>query len=230
MNNYFPLTPYFKIIVEPTPPHIIDPFIKDQIERLWDQELIRTNGKIFNGKLLSATSFQNDQLIGHFVEYKNYLAQARNPSLSKILNIQPICVCSYTVAGNDVLIGKRSDFVTDYRNFYELVPAGGIDPSSISNNTVDIIQQLKVELKEEAGILESMILNISPKHLIIYPETNSYEICSYVQIDPSIKNMKLARDEEYTELLWIPKHDLTQFVEKNRDKIIPLSLQLIDLF
>lgn len=204
--------------------------LKLHIEEIWKKELIRTKGKVFNGELLIADAFDGISLRGHFAEYKYYLAQARDASLSSELQIKPICVCGYTTAGNYILIGKRSDHVTDFQNFFELVPAGGIDRSAVKNDSVDIIQQLKVELKEEAGIEASMVQKITPSFIIFFPENQLYEICAKIELDSSAKNRIAERDDEYSELIWIPKSEIQEFVKKHHQQIIPLSLQIIDLF
>lgn len=221
----------FKIHIDYAyPERKINEATKLHIEEIWKKELVRTRGKLFNGTLLSAHEFDGRQLNGHFVEYKYYLAQTRDPSLEAELHVQPICVCGHTTANDCILIGKRSGHVTEYQNFYELVPAGGIDTSAVDKNNVDVIKQLKTELKEEAGIEAPMILGIVPSFLIHYPQTFTYEICAKIELDPSAKNLVADRDDEYTELLWIPKNSMKEFVIQHRKEIIPLSLQLLELF
>jgi hypothetical protein len=208
----------------------IEDAVLRRVDMLWKQEIIRTEGKVFNGTILNAEKFDGSLLLGHFVEYKHYIAQTRDPSLASIFNIQPICVSAYTHAGDQILFGKRSNHVTDYQNFYELVPAGGVDKSSVEHDRIDILKQIKTELKEEAGIDESKILNITPAYLIPYAATKTYEICAKIELDPQVKDFLGERDDEYTALHWISKDDLPSFVEKNRAAINPLSLQLLKLF
>lgn len=221
----------FKVNIDYAHPRIeISEATKARIEEIWKMELVRTKGKLFNGELLSADNFDGKQLSGHFVEYKHYIAQLRDPSLANELRVKPICVCGYTVAGDYILVGKRADHVTDFQNFFELVPAGGVDPSSISKDCIDIIKQLKMELKEETGFDSSMVRSIVPTYLIVCSKTRSYEICSKIELDPAAIDLVAERDEEYTELLWIPKSSMPEFVEKHRSRIIPLSLHILELF
>lgn len=201
-----------------------------KIEEIWKQELIRTRGKVFNGEILSAAEVSPNQIKGHFVEYKHYLAQTRDPSLFNELQIQPVCVCGCTFAGNKILIGKRSDYVTAYANCFELVPAGGIDPSSVENDYANIVKQVEIELKEEAGLTAEMIEKITPKFLLFCPQTHIYEVCSYIEVDPSSKQSTADRDDEYTELFWIDKSEIKKFIEFNQGQMIPLSLQILNLF
>lgn len=230
-DSVIPIPTDFKVNINyEHPQSIISEANKIRIEEIWKNELIRTQGKLFNGELLSADNFDGKHLRGHFVEYKLYIAQTRDPSLMDELRITPICVCGYTTAGDFILIGKRADHVTDYQNYFELVPAGGIDPSAIVKDGIDIIKQIKIELKEEAGIEAMMVRSIIPSFLIFYPGNRTYEICAKIELDPSVRNLVLERDEEYTELMWIPKSSMNEFIRQHRQKIIPLSLQILQLF
>lgn len=230
-ERVIPLTDDFKIIINHSPSLPLIPHtIQEHIEDIWKKEIVRTRGRVFNGQLLSAETLHHHELHGHFVEYKHLIAQLRDPSLKEILNVQPICVCGYTLAGDSILIGKRAAHVTDYPNLYELVPSGGVDPSAIVRDQVNIIHQLKIELKEEAGIEENMIDSILPSFLIICSESCTYEICAKIELNTEVKNREAERDEEYTELKWIPKTMIKKFIQEQQEKIIPLSLQILDLF
>lgn len=200
------------------------------IEELWKNEIIRTKGKVFNGQLLSADDFDGIVLKGHFVEYKHYLAQARDPTLRDQLQIKPICVSGYTSAQEEILFGRRSEHVTDYQGFLELVPSGGIDSLAVKQDGIDIHKQFQIELLEEAGIEASLILHITPIFLIRCTEVCSYEICAKIELEPSCRELLVERDEEYKELIWVPRTALQEFVEKHRSHIVPLSLQILDLF
>ena len=230
-NTIFPLTNEFRVNINPiSSPKNLSEATRKHIEELWKKELIRTKGRIFNGKLLSADEWTGNQLTGHFVEYKHYVAQARDPALINVLNIAPICVCSYSVADNHILIGKRSDHVTDYQNCFELVPSGGIDPSAVQQDSINFIKQFELELKEEAGLDPSFVKHITPSFLILYQETNSYEICAKIELDPSAITARVARDEEYSELMWIQKSRMPEFIKKHHQQFNPLSIQILSLF
>ncbi len=230
-ETLIPIPADFKVLINFTHPQPnLSPAIQHKIDAIWKKELIRTQGKIFNGKLLSADDFDGKHLTSHFVEYKHYLAQARDPALKDLLKIRPICVSGYTLANDHILMGKRADYVTDYQNFYELVPSGGIDPSAIHHEHVDVNKQLIIELQEEAGIPSSLIHSIKLTYIIPYAETGAYEICAKIVLDASALERNVERNEEYTELFWIPRNKIEAFVEQNREKIVPLSIQLIKLF
>lgn len=207
----------------------LTPPIERRIQEIWDQEYIRAQGKLFNGKIFSATNFDGTVLQGHFVDYKHYVAQVRDPTLFENLHIQIVSISGYTVANESILIGKRAAYVTGFPGHYELVPAGGIDPSVVTNQSIDIIKQFKKELREEAGIEESMIKSILPVYLIKYSEREPYEICAKIILAPEAA-LNNPRDEEYTELFWMERKRLPEFINNNREIMIPLSLHLLDLF
>jgi len=96
-----------------------------RIERIWHEEEQKKT-ILFNGQLLSFVSFDNQMLIGEFVEYKHYIAQARDHTLEAKLNIISICISGITLSGEKVLVGQRASNLANYPNCYELVPSGGI--------------------------------------------------------------------------------------------------------
>lgn len=230
-SETFLLSLDFSVLFNPSHPEKkVSETVQQHIEEIWKKEIVRTRGKVFNGRFLSADHFDGKYLQGHFVDYKYYLAQTRDPTLAQELNIKPVCVCSYTVCDDCILMGKRADYVTEYQNFYELVPAGGIDPSAISGSSIDIIKQIKLELKEEAGIDASYVQSIIPTFLINYPGNMPYEICVKIELNPAVKNLQAERDDEYTELIWIHKDKMDEFVKQNHENIIPLSILILSLF
>jgi len=201
--------------------------IDQEVERVWQEELTRTNGKVFNEQLLAFDAFEGQVLTGHFVEYKSYIAQIRGGKGG----IKPVSISGYCRAGNYVLVGKRSQQVTDYSGFYELVPSGSIDPSSMNENSIDVTKQVRTELLEEAGIGAGLVKGVVATHLIECVNEGVYEICCRVEVDEQVlgRELKGNGDGEYTELNWIEKSEIGKFVEKNMGMIVPLSLELIEI-
>lgn len=233
MNRFqiIPLPADFKIQVSsPLKERTLSPMLSGRIEKIWESEMKRTQGKLFNGKIFCVDQLEENQLYGHFEEYKYYLSQVRDPLLLETLRLHPLCICSYSYAGNLVLVGKRAGYVTEYPHFYELVPAGGLDPTSITSGLIDLSKQWKTELKEEAGIEEEMILSITPQYLILETESPNYEICAKVELDTRVLNKQAERDEEYTHLYWIPQEEIPTFIHHHRTEILPLSLKILELF
>lgn len=201
--------------------------IQEDIENIWQRESKIPGRYLFNGKILSLVNLEKDKLICEFVEYKYYLAQLRDPSLERFLNIKTVCVSAITLAGNRVLVGHRARSLTVHPGLYELAPSGGIDPTALENGKIDLIKQYMVELEEETGILKDHVKKVNPFALLYEPTMRCYEICAEIHIDPNHTDVSKGTHEEYDELFWLPMQDVPKFIINYRDRIVPLSLWLL---
>ena len=111
--NYqtFKWEPDFKLEVQPPRGFALSDYDKMHVEMLWRDEAIARSSQIFNGHLLNFVSFQGSRMVGEFVDYKFYLAQIRDPGLKPLLQITPIAINGLTLAGDKLLIGRRSDIM-----------------------------------------------------------------------------------------------------------------------
>lgn len=231
MANFklFTISKDFKIKVVPDHFDSISADLKKEIDDIWNDESSRRKNGLFNGKILSAIKYEGDELFAKFVDYKVYLAQLSHLELEKYLKIKPICVNGLTRCQDFILFGKRSLEVTQYQNCYELVPSGGLDPSSLFNEQIDIRQQILSEFEEETGIEEFNIENIVLRYLIYDPAIYTYEICAELTINPMILQKKLTATKEYTDLFWLSKKELKNFISTHEKNFVPLSIHLLKL-
>lgn len=192
------------------------------IERIWEEEMQRRKGSLFNGRLFSAIDVNSERLLGRFIPYKLYLASIRNPDLQQILKIYPVSITGRTLYHEKILIGKRSIHVTQYPGFYELIPSGGVDDQSIENGKINLKLQYRIELEEEAGILQDNISNIEIKTLEY--DNNLYEICADIflkkETDVHFKSL------EHDELHWIPLQNLRTFLDSHQNEVLPIFHKL----
>lgn len=199
------------------------------VDRLWLEAQKSQAGTLFNGKMLSFVSFENDRLIGRFVEYKYYRAQVDFPELKFKLNIRPIAISCSCLYQNEILIGQRSQFVSGYPGYFELVPSGGIDPGSLKNGRVDPATQALTELSEEAAIPPDWVSTCKPLAVIYEIDTAIFEI--YIEINLHKRNSaQNLHNGEYAKLQWMPLESLLTLTEKGKESFVPLSLFLIDRF
>lgn len=198
------------------------------VESIWESELKRSQGHLFNGKLLSMLTWDDLHLVGEFVEYKYYIAQLRAPELKNKLQIRPVSISGMTYAADKILIGLRSETVFQHPLWYELAPSGGVDAGMVSEGRVDILKQFEIELIEETGLQPSDIQSIDPFALIYDEQSHSFEIGAAIQIQPVRAGISAASDE-YVRFFWIAEKDLSPFIAQHRSKIIPLSLHLLSL-
>jgi hypothetical protein len=224
------LSPNFQIKISSASSENYSKALLEQIERIWQEEKALCGDGLFNGWILNALSVTEEQLSAHFVEYKYYLAQIRKPELHQQLQLNPVSVSGYTHTKDHVLIGLRSKNVTEYKNLYELVPSGGIDKDALVEGQIDIQKQFFLELYEEAQIASQNVVSVRPFCMIYQSSTFHYELCAEIVVDPSMLRLQPFFSDEYTQLRWMPKSELLQFVEENKNKFVPLSLYLLKLF
>lgn len=202
---------------------------KLEVENVWRHEQAARANKLFNGQIFNLVEITEKQITGEFVPYKFYLAQRRNPALKELLFIRPMCISGITLAGNKILVGQRSKGVTQYPNFYETVPSGGIDDSSVVNDKVDLLRQFENELWEETGISVTEIKKIEIFALVHEPTVDEYEVCGEIQVNYTILRETLAPTEEYVNFQWLTKQELKKHLAAHADEYVPLTAQLLKI-
>lgn len=203
--------------------------LQQTIENCWKEEKERQGDQLFNGKLLSLISYDAGHLVGYFVEYKRYIAQLRNPNLAEVLKIKPVCVCGITSSKDHLLIGLRSSTVTQYPSLYDLAPSGGVDPVSLEGNSINLKKQLEQELMEETGLSNEKVLSIKPFVLFDTFSQPCIEICATIEMRPEALHLTKPAIEEYTELLWVEKSRLREFMTAYRHQFVPIAYYLLEL-
>lgn len=219
----------FEVLIVQNPKPPLKKSIQSEVDHIWEKALESSEGHLFNGQFLSAIEFQGESLLAEFVDYKLYLAQLRKPSLKSHLQIRPLCISGFTHARTSVLIGKRGSHVSTYAGAYELVPSGGIDPKAKVKDTIDLRRQFMLELKEEAGIEESSVVDFHLKFLIEDLKEESFEVCAEIKLAPKMLKTPLVTSEEYSELFWIAWENIPEFIIEKSHQFVPLSLKLLQL-
>lgn len=197
----------------------------ESVESIWDSEQQRRGKKLFNGKVLSLIECDESGLVAEFVEYKQFLAYLREPSLRKELGIKPLSLSCFTHTSQSVLFGRRSKSVSQYPLWYELPPSGSFDPACVIGESIDVLGQALRELTEETGLLAADVQKMHSFALIDDAGTGLTEICVDITIVPDKDQSPLPSTPEYDTLQWVPRVDLTDFLQSHR--IIPFSLYLL---
>lgn len=198
--------------------------VKTQIDKIWQVETAKRH--LFNGSFLSALSFDNRQLKGIFVPYKYFIAQLKNPDLKPLLKITPVSVSGLTWIGDNVVFAKRSSFVTQFQNHYELAPSGGIDLECVEGNRVDLRGQIKKELEEELGVSPRKVKAIKFFALIYDKELESIDLCADIRINPFAMHSQAL---EYSQIITVPSGELDSFIKMENEQFVPLSLLILHL-
>lgn len=230
MDNYqtFTITPEFSISIKSPPRKIeLSDHAHAAVESIWQREFERTKGRLFNDKILSMISWDKDRLVGEFVDYRYYIAQLNDPKLEPFLKIRPISISGIIYAEDKILIGLRAETLSQNPLFYELAPSGGIDPSVVEGDKINIKKLVEKELVEETGIMLEDTLSINFFALVYDPLQQSFEICVKIITDPKKINSVVFPIDEYIRFFWISAQDMAHFVTVHRERFIPMSLHIL---
>lgn len=194
------------------------------VEKVWQDE--QKKRRLFEGELLNAHSYDQNRIEGAFVPYKLFLAQLSIPALKSTLKIVPVSISGLTLLGNNVIVGKRSSNVTQFPGFYELAPSGGIGKDFIQDSRIDIRKQFQQELEEEVGIPAKKVKGFKLFALVHDHQLDLIDICAEIKIKPSALQ---SISREYSQIMTIPREELSTFMEQHREQFVPLSLLLLKL-
>lgn len=227
-HKTFSISPKFAIHLQPSTSYAeLSDAKKNLIQTIWDKEQERCDGKLHEGVILSAVSFDHKSLIGQFVPYKYFLAQFCDPSLKPDLQIRPVSLNGITYLENQLILAKRSPWVAQCPGYYELAPSGGIRPPSKNLTEVDMKVQLLDELKEETGIENSSIKNVKYFALVHDLKGDGIELCAEIRLKSS--GLILSSSSEYTQVMTVPCSEIPVFTKEHEREFVPLSLLLLKL-
>ncbi len=196
------------------------------IDTIWEKEQRRKGGRLFNGLILSAKEFSSKKLIGTFVPYKYFLAQACDPSLKPDLKILPVSLSALTISDHSLILAKRSSWVTQYPDCYELAPSGGVTEHPFERGSIDLKMQLYEELNEEVGIERSLVKKVQFSTLIRDHEADAIELIADIEAKPYSMQSSTG---EYAQIMTLPLSEVASFVAAHRTEFVPLSLAILKM-
>lgn len=187
--------------------------LEEKVDELWQS---RTNKDLFNGKILSVNGFLRGELQASLIEYKYFYAQLADPELKDFFNIKPLAITALTHFEGEILVGRRSQIVTQYPHYYELIPSGSAYNEHLSKLALE-------ELKEETGIEAREISSMDKKYLIDDVNENVFEMFFEIALSEK-KELKVS--SEHVELKWIKKDLLVNELQKN--SYLPISKFILE--
>lgn len=212
----------------------------NQIDQVWlDGQKERgdalVNGTILNLDKYTLTKEQLD-IECSLVEYKYYFSQ----KIGKIpLGITPLAVSGITyIEENSAVeentnthfyIGRRSPKVTQYPNFFELIPSGSIDQNSLSkeSDNIDYMKQLYIELAEELGAEQADVKSSAAFCLIYDSQDKVYDIGIKLALF-SMGTFNTSKSDEYNNIRLISLESLEAEIIKG--DVVPTSKSLFSAF
>lgn len=198
----------------------IPAILESEIARIWETEKSERGPGLFNGLIFSVAELSGNTVSGGFVEYRIFLAQVRRPELFLELRIQPLAVTGLLQNLEGIFFGFRSSGSALQPHCWELVPAGGIDASTLTRDGhIRPQEQLLTELEEEVGVKR---IDASAPRLVCFCEDSDlhifdlvFELETILDTD-AIKAAHAAIDHpEHASIVCVRWRDLDEFLARN---------------
>ncbi|MDB2449683.1 hypothetical protein N9W97_02910 [Pseudomonadales bacterium] len=126
-------------------------FDKEYIKQHWAREKERFPW-LYDTLVFYVDGFSEDVLSGCWAPFSyGYCLGLKVPSVPKGY-LRPLAVTG--ICKNyegQILLGNRSDFVSEHKGLWDLLPSGSVDITSAINEIPDPLKQLKSEFEEELG-------------------------------------------------------------------------------
>lgn len=204
------------VLEDDAPPLRYSAVVEKRVEEIWQCEQAR-RPSLFNGKIFAVMNIQEAQIVGRFVEYKQFLAQLRRPELFEELKIEALAVTGTLLAEGEVVWGKREAGSTQYPGVWELLPSGGLDDKGRNAaGALDLRSQLLDELKQELGLGEESVELIRPICFVHDEASHLYdfamELRTPLTLAQIIQRHSALPKREHSELRLVPPHRLGAFL------------------
>lgn len=211
---------------------------KKQISHYWNNVIKSRNESIHNDQVLHFVRINpnnNTEIEVSYTDYKNIIVDRE--FLNFELNIFQVGVSGLILNKNNhdssILFAKRSNDVTEYPNFYELVPSGNLDKLVLLNDgTIDYTTKIIQEFEEETGLSSSIIDNLTPVCFVKDNHNHVFDICCILEIniEPQLIIKSFKTISEFNSPHFVSLDNLKSFMEENHSKIVPTSKALIRCF
>lgn len=200
-----------------------------RIGALWRAECAR-RPDLTEGVHLTLDRREGTAITAHFVPYRWWIAQLREPALAAVLRIRPLAVSGLLRIGDGVVFGERSPNATQDPGAWELTPSGGIDEGARrSDQLISPEAQLLTELCEELDVPAEAVRAVTPLAFVEDRATAVCDLAFEVQltIDEAELRQRFAgrRSDEYGQLRVVPAQDIAAFAASVT--VAPISIEIL---
>lgn len=211
----------------------LSPSLEDVVEEIWQAERRRRGSKLFNGTLFSVDELTDGAVAGRFVEYRRFLAQVHRPELFLELQVRPLAVTGLLQNTEGLFFGRRNPGAAQQPDRWELVPAGGIDASTLTDGSeVEPGEQILAELKEEVGLDRA---SVATPRLVAFCEETEHHVFDLVwKLETSVESMAVRKahaqlgNPEHVQILCVSWKELEGFLEHNQGALAAGIFDLIN--
>ncbi len=193
--------------------------IKNRVDEIWKE--LKKKKEVFDGTFFSVRSITQSHICGQFFPYRYLVAFFEDTALQKEFALLPMGISCITMWQDRVLLGKRSPKVYSYSGLYEFVPSGTIDERCKVDSIVDYKKQIAREFEEETTIDPSVITSIVPIGVFQKKSEPFCDLCFVIELDPLQDLSFIRQSEEYTELMWVKKENVRDFLTEHSKTLVP---------
>lgn len=221
-----------KIVVLPEPAPTLHPSLEEEVEAIWQAERNRSGSALFDGPIFSLEQISPRVISGRYVGYRLFLAQERRPELFSKLRVQPLAVTGVLRNPDGLFFGYRNSAVAVQSECWELIPSGGIDRSTLTQDgRLCPAKQVLTELREELGITSEAVS--SPKLLCFSEDPLRHifeliwELKTPLDRDAVLRAHSALLHPEHTKIKFVPWIDLESFLGHDGDAVLPATRDLL---
>ncbi len=200
--------------------------LRGRIDELWLEEK-SARPSVHDGTLLSVRDVRGGVVTVCRCSYRHLVAQERDETIRQRLGIQALAVSGIVVLGaadSRVLVGRRSQDVTEYPGAWELIPSGGVGWERVGGDGgIDVLGALLEELEQEAGIPGEAVATARCVGLVHDVTQGGYDVCFVLEVPDA----EPSRRPEYADMAVVPVSEARRLIE--REESVPTSRVLLDL-
>ena len=227
------VAPDFEIVVEGQawrPP----PAEGREIDRLWDQEMARSGGRLLDASLLAYVHADRRRLVGRFVRRRDLFAAQRAPQLFGAHRPAPVGLSSMVTTRGRVVLGRRAAQLEQWPGCWELVPACGIDPAfqDPQHGRIDFAGRLLAELVEHTPLRPPARSAVRPLALACQESGPSWSLCATIELDlgdDAVAQLERSTSATYDAFRVVRPVDVIEAGLWDGDVMVPLSWALVRL-
>jgi beta-phosphoglucomutase-like phosphatase (HAD superfamily) len=161
--------------------------------------------------------------------YRTYVAQRRGVPVG----IVPLGVSGVVrLDSGGLVLGKRSQDVTQYAGFWEFIPSGGVSRKRMADDgVVDATGQLLEELREELGISTDRVRRVLPLGLIEDVADRVIDLAYAIDLSATVEELQrgILQRGEYVEVQVLCASEIEKLLSTGRSTIAPTVMPLLRL-
>lgn len=229
--QFLPLPEKFIVLDGKAP--ALSPSLEKEVETIWRSGQATRGQRLFNGTLFSVERISGEAVVGRFIEYRRFFAQTERPSLFPDLQVRPLAVTAILQNTEGIFFGQRNSRAGQQPDCWELVPAGGVDASTLTaQNEVDPKRQILDELEEEVGLSRTLIASCRLVAFNEEPEHHVFDLVWELETVADEATVTVAHaglsSPEHINIVCVGWSELEDFLGANRTRLAAGNWELIE--